>query len=47
MGFGNCWKVMEINNAICQDLDRLRKGRLFKMTMEKFWNLVWKTSKIP
>ena len=36
MGFGKLWKVMEIDNAIFQDLESFGKGRFFKMAMEKF-----------
>ena len=33
---------MEIENAICQDLERSGKERISTMAMEKFWIFVWK-----
>ena len=39
------WKVMEIENAIFQDLEIFGKERIFKMNMEKFWIFVWRDSK--
>ena len=35
MGFGKFWKVMEIEKAIFQDLERFRKESVFKMAMAK------------
>ena len=43
-GFGTFWKIMEIENAIFQDLESFRKDRIFKLAMEKFWIFVWKNS---
>ena len=40
MGFGKFWKVMEIDNAIFQDLGMFGKEKYSKMAMEKFWILV-------
>ena len=36
------WKVIEIENAIFQDLESFGKERIFKMAVEKFWIFVWK-----
>ena len=33
------WKVMEIKNAIFQDLESFGKEMIFKIAMEKFWIL--------
>ena len=41
-GFGEFWKVKEIENTIFQVLDSFGKERIFKMAMEKFWILIWK-----
>ena len=35
-------KVIEIDNAIFQDLENFVKGRLFIMAMGKLWIFVWK-----
>ena len=44
-GLGKFWKVMEIENAIFQDLGSLGKEKVFKMAMEEFWIFVWRNSK--
>ena len=36
-GFGKIWKVMEIDNAIFQDLESFEKERSIKMAVEMFW----------
>ena len=49
-GFEKCWKVMEINNAIFQDLESFGKGRFFSMTLElwkSFGFLFQKTMEYP
>ena len=35
--FGKFWKVMEIDNAIFQDLESFGNERFFKLAMEKLW----------
>ena len=45
MGFGKFRKVIETENAICQDLERFGKERIFKRAMEKLWIFAWKNSK--
>ena len=37
MSFGKFWNIMEIENAIFQDLKNFGKERIFRMAMEKFW----------
>ena len=37
---------MEIDNALFQDLENLRKEKFFKMAMKMFWIFVWKNSRI-
>ena len=39
-------KVLEIDNAIFQDMEILERERFFKMAMEEFWIFVWKKSNI-
>ena len=41
-----CWKVLEIDNAIFQDLQCYGKMKIFKMTMEKFWIFVLESFEI-
>ena len=38
------WKVIEIENAIFQDLDSFGKERISKMALKKFWIFVWENS---
>ena len=44
-GFGKFWKVLEIDNAIFQDLESFGKESIFKMAVEKFWIFIWKNSR--
>ena len=44
--FGKFCKVLEIENAIFQDLENFVKEMIFKMAMEELWICVWKNSKI-
>ena len=44
-GFGKFWKVVEIENAIFQDLESFGKERIFKMAMARVWIFVWKSTK--
>ena len=46
MGFRKCWKFMEIEYAIFQDLESFGKESILKMAIEKFWILVWKILRI-
>ena len=39
-GFGKFWKVMEIENAILQDLERFGNEIIFILAIEKFWIFV-------
>ena len=39
------WKVMEIENAIFQDLECFGKERIFKMALEIYSIFIWKSSK--
>ena len=45
MGFGNFWKVVEIENAIFQVLHSFGKEKIFRIAIEKCWIFVWKYSK--
>ena len=45
-GFGRLRKVMEIENAIFQDLESFGKEKFFKVAMEKFWICARDNSKI-
>ena len=44
-GSGKLWKVMEIDNAIFQDLETFGKRDVFQSGYEKFWKFVWENSK--
>ena len=44
--FGKFWKIMEIDNAIIQDLESSGQGTFFKMAMEKFKIFIWENSTI-
>ena len=44
-GSGKLSKVMEIDNAIVQDLESFGKRDVFQSGYEKFWNFVWENSK--
>ena len=46
MGFGEFWKVMEISNAIFQNLKSFGKETFFKIAMEKFWIFVCENAEI-
>ena len=46
MGLGKCWKLVEICNAVFQDMKSIGKKRFVKISMEKLWIFVWGNSKI-
>ena len=41
------WKGIGTDYTVFQDLESFRKGRFFKMSIEKFWIFVWETLKHP
>ena len=45
-GFEKFWKVMEIENAVFEELESFGKERSFQNGYGKFWIFVWKSSKI-
>ena len=45
-GFAKFWNIMEIHNAIFQDLESFGKEEFFKMAVEKFWIVVWEISRM-
>ena len=45
-GFRMFWKVLEIDNAIFQNLESFEKWRFFRMAMEKLCIVTWENSKI-